>query len=153
MGVLVTRVEVIIKTPRERCADTGNLLEVGRTGAQHALQAAEMPQQSAALRGAQARHRLEHRLVIAARAPAAVTADREAVRFIADPLYEARGGRMRLEHEWRIPAVYKQSFLARAALGALGDADERDIFEPKRHQHRMHFVDLPQAAIDEQEIR
>src|SRR5665213_3891929 len=59
MVVLVAGMQVIIKAPCERCADTGHLLEVGRSRAQYALQAPEVPQQGAALRRPQARYRFE----------------------------------------------------------------------------------------------
>src|SRR5665213_888358 len=84
MVVLVAGMQVIIKAPCERCADTGHLLEVGRSRAQYALQAPEVPQQGAALRRPQARYRFEHRFVVATRAPPAVPADGKAVRFVAN---------------------------------------------------------------------
>jgi hypothetical protein len=82
-------VEVIIKASRQRCPDSRNLLEVGDARPHHPLQATEMLQKLPPLRGAEAGHNLEHRLIVAARAPAPMTRDREPVRFVADPLYQA----------------------------------------------------------------
>src|ERR1700722_3767297 len=92
MVVLVTRVEVIIKTPRKRRADTGDPFEVSGAGAQDALQPAEMAQQGAPFGGPQAGYRLQYRFVVAACPPAAVTTDGKSMSFIADALNEPRGG-------------------------------------------------------------
>jgi hypothetical protein len=99
MVVLVAGVEVIIKTPRERCADTADLLEISGTGPQHALQSPEMAQQRAPFGGSQAGDRLQNGFVIAARAPAAMTGDGKSMSFIAYALDVPRSRRMRLEHE------------------------------------------------------
>src|SRR5256885_10800281 len=81
--------QVIIKTSRQRRSDSRHLGEVRYPGAHHPLQAAEVLQQRAPLRGPQSRHDFQNRLVITARALAAMTADREAMRFVADSLNEA----------------------------------------------------------------
>src|ERR1700679_3256577 len=150
MVVLITRVEVIIKTPRKRRADTGDSFEVSGAGSQDALQPSEMAQQGSAFRRSQARHRLQYRFVVAARPPAAVPADGKPMRFIADALDEPRGGRMRLEREWQVRAEHEESLLSGPAFGALGDPDQRDILETQGREHRVHLIDLAQAAVDEQ---
>src|ERR1700722_1644300 len=96
MVVLITRVEVIIKTPRKRRADTGDPFEVSGAGSQDALQSSEMAQQGAA-----------------------VPADGKPMRFIADALDEPRGGQMRLEREWQVRAEHEESLLSGPAFGAL----------------------------------
>src|ERR1700733_6350503 len=153
MVVLVTGVEVIIKTPSECCANTGDLLEVSGPGSQDSLQACEMAQQGAPLRGSHPRYRLKDGFIVAARAPAAVAADGKSMGFVADALDETRGGRMRLEREWRGSAIYKESLLTRPAFRALGDPDQCHILETKRCEHRVPFIDLSETAIDKQQIR
>jgi hypothetical protein len=64
------------------------LLKISDPGPQHPLQTPEVPQQRPPLRGPESRYRLEDRLVEAARALATVSGDREAMRFVADPLDE-----------------------------------------------------------------
>ncbi len=81
---------MIINVSRERRADTRNLFEVGDTGAHHALQAAEVFQQRAALGRPQSRNRLQHRFVITARAFSQVTGDSKSVRLVADALDQPR---------------------------------------------------------------
>src|ERR1700687_3042121 len=135
MVALVTGVEVIIKTPGECCADTGDLFEVSGAGSQAALQSSEMAQQGAPFRGSQARYRLKYGFVVAARATAAVTADRESMGFVADALNEPQGARMRLEHEWRVRAVYKEPLLPGPAFASLGDPDQCDILEAQGREH------------------
>src|SRR5436190_24248728 len=83
------RMQVIIKTSHQRRSDSRHLGEVRYPGANHPLQAAEVLQQSAPLRRPQSRHDYQNRLVITARALAAMTAEREAMRFVADSLNEA----------------------------------------------------------------
>src|SRR2546429_8429491 len=83
------RMQVIIKTSRQRRSDSRHLGEVRYPGTHHPLQAAEVLQKRAPLRGPEARHDFQNRLVITARALAAMAADREAMRFVADSLNEA----------------------------------------------------------------
>src|SRR5579862_4924490 len=88
----VAGVQVIIKASCECCADSGDFLEVCGPGAQHALHAAEMLEQGPALGWAETRHCLEHRLVVAAGALAAVAGDGKAMRLVPDALNEPRCG-------------------------------------------------------------
>ena len=81
--------EVIIKAPGQRCADSGHLLEVRNTRAHHALQSSEVLQQLATLRGPQAWHYLEHGLVVATGALAPMAGDGETVCLVANPLDQA----------------------------------------------------------------
>src|SRR6202030_1230532 len=90
------RVQVIIKTSRQRRADSRYLCEVRYTGAHDPLQAAEVLEKRAPLRRPQSRNDFQNRLVITARAPAAMTGDGEPMGFVADSLNEARGRRMGL---------------------------------------------------------
>src|ERR1700689_4959356 len=129
MRVLVAGVEVIIKALCECCPDTSDLFEIRSAGAQHALQSAEVAQQGTALGGAQSRHGLENRFVIAAGAATAVATDGEPVRLIADTLQEARRGGGGGEEKGPPRAVNEQALLAGPAVRALGNADERHILE------------------------
>ena len=83
--------EVIIKTSRQGCPDSGHLFEVGDPGAHDALEPTEVLQQLATLGGPKSRHDLQHRFVIATRALAPMSRDRESMRLIPDALDEARG--------------------------------------------------------------
>jgi hypothetical protein len=88
MVVLITRVEVIIKTPGQRRADTGDPFEVCGAGSQDTLQPSEMAQQGAPFGRSQTRDGLQYRFVVAARPPSAVSADGKSMRFVADALDE-----------------------------------------------------------------
>ena len=80
---------MIIKASGERCADSGNLLEVGNAGTHHPLEASEMLEQLTPLGGAEPGDDLQHGLVISARAFAAMPRDREPVGLVPDALHEA----------------------------------------------------------------
>ena len=71
-GDSITRVQVIIKASRQRRSDSRHLGEVRHPGAHHPLQAAEVLQKRAPLGGPQSRHDFQNRLVITARALAAI---------------------------------------------------------------------------------
>src|SRR5882724_9583112 len=87
-GDSITRVQVIIKASSQCRPDSGDLFKVGGAGAHHTLQPPEVLQELAPLGGAQSRNGFEDRLVVAAGALAPVTGDREAMRFVADALYQ-----------------------------------------------------------------
>ena len=84
--------EVIIKTSASAAPIPDTCAKSVDPGAHHSLQSAEMPQQRAALGRPEPGHDLEHRLVVAPRALAAVPGDGEAMRLVADALDEARRG-------------------------------------------------------------
>src|SRR6516165_7589404 len=65
-GLSCARMQVIIKGPGERRADTLHLFEFCHAGSHHPLQSPEMLEQRPALRGAEARNGLEHRFGVAA---------------------------------------------------------------------------------------
>ena len=81
---------MIIKGARQCCPDSAHRFEVVDAGPKQTLHATEMPQQRAALRGAEAGYGLQHRFVVAPRAPLAMSGDREAVSFIAYALDHAQ---------------------------------------------------------------
>ena len=88
--------QMIIHAARQRVADAAHLVEIRDPGTHDALQATEVLQQRAPLGRPEARHRFEHRLVVALGAPAAMARDREPMRLVADALDEPRGRRMGL---------------------------------------------------------
>src|SRR6185437_11703144 len=147
------RMEVIIKTSSQRCAYSGDLLEVRDAGAQYALEAAEMLQQRAPLGWAQARDGLQHRFVVAAGPLTPVSGDREAVRLVAHALDQPRCWRMRFRYARLGDALHEQAFLAGLAVRTLGHAHERDVAEAEHLQHLVYLADLDQATVDEQQIR
>jgi hypothetical protein len=81
---------MIIKGARQCCPDSAHRLEVVDAGPEQSLHAAEVPQQRAALRGAQAGYRFQHGLIVPARSPLAMAGDGEAMRFIANALDDAQ---------------------------------------------------------------
>ena len=82
----VTRVQVIIKASASDAPIPVTFSKSAMPARSTPCNAAEVLQQLAALRRAQARDGLQHRLVVAARTLAPVTGDREAVRLVAHPL-------------------------------------------------------------------
>ena len=50
-------------------------------------------------------------------------------------------------------AVDEQPLLPGLAVGALGDADERQVAEAELLELPVHFVDLAQSAVDQQQVR
>src|ERR1700680_2549313 len=87
-GNSITRVKMIIKASSQCRPDSGDLFEVGDAGTHHALQPSEVLQELAPLGRAQPGDGFEDRLVIAASPLAPVPGDREAMRFVADALYQ-----------------------------------------------------------------
>ena len=80
--------EVIIKTSRQGCPDSGDLLEIRDPCAHDSLQTPEVLQQLAPLRRPQAGHHFEHRFVVTLRTLPSVTGDGEAVRLVPNALHE-----------------------------------------------------------------
>src|SRR5579872_1849211 len=60
---------------------------------------------------------------------------------------------MRLGHSRRRGAVDEEAFLPRAAVRPLGDAHQGDIAEAELRQHLVDGPDLPETAVDQQQIR
>src|SRR5687768_5502079 len=60
---------------------------------------------------------------------------------------------MRREHARRGGAVDEQALLSWLPVLPLGHADEHDRLEAELGEHVVHFVDLPQPAVDEQQVR
>ena len=103
--------------------------------------------------GPESRHRFQDRFVVAPRALAAMAGDRKAMRLVADPLHQARSGRMRFEHARCGRAVDEEPLLPRPAVRPLGDADQRDVVEAQLLEHLVHLADLAEAAVDQQQVR
>ena len=75
--------QMIIKGARQRCPDPADRLQVVDPRTHQALYAAEVTQQRTPLRRTQAGNRFQHGFVVTARAPLAMTGDREAMRLVA----------------------------------------------------------------------
>ena len=100
--------------------------EIGERGAADGLCRAEMRQQGALPRRADALDLVERVLRQGRLAPGAVRADGEAVRLVAQPLYELEHRIARLQHEG-LAAGDEELLAAGVAVRPLGDADQRDI--------------------------
>src|SRR6185437_16090081 len=109
-------VEVIIKRPCQCRSDTGHLGEVRHAGAHHPLQAAEMGEQRPAFGRPEPRNRLQHRLIVAARALAPMAGDRKTMRLVANALDQPRRGRVRLRYPRGGGTVDEEPLLSRAAV-------------------------------------
>src|SRR5260370_13308963 len=109
-GNSITRVQMIIKASSQCRPDSGDLFEVGDAGAHHALQPSEVLQELPPLGRAQSRNGFEDRLVVAAGPLAPVTGDREAMRFVANALYQPRCRRMRLWNVGLGDAMHEEPF-------------------------------------------
>jgi hypothetical protein len=121
---------MIVDRARQRRTDALGILQIGEARAHDALQAAEMRQQRSPPRRSQSGHRLEHRLATTARASTAMARDGKSVRLIAHPLDEVQRCTVGLQHEGLGAAVQKQPLLPGPPVGALGDADDRQVGAP-----------------------
>src|SRR5580658_3367296 len=111
-----------------------------------------MPQQRAALGRPEPGHDLEHRLVVAPRALAAVPGDREAMRLVADALDEARRGAVRGGRHRCARAVDEQPLLPGLAVGTLRHSYQRQLAEAELAERLVHLTDLADAAVDQQHV-
>src|SRR5262245_25329300 len=92
------RMQMLVDELGKRPADSVHLREIINSCAQYALQAAELLEELAPPRGAQAWNRFQRRLVVAPCAPLAVPGDRETMRFVAHALHKVQYRRFRREH-------------------------------------------------------
>ena len=110
-----------------------------------------MMQQRLLAPGADPGDLVERRMPDRLRSPGAVGADGEAVRLVAQPLQEIEHGIARVERERRA-AGHEKSLAAGVAVGALGDADDRDVADAEFVEHSLRDAELPQPAIDQHEV-
>src|SRR5258708_13658275 len=145
--------QVIIKASGERRADSCDLVEIRHARAHDALQATEVLEQRPSLRGPESRDGFQHRLVVAARAALAMSADREAVSLIAYALNEPCRRRVALGRERCRRAVHEEPLLTGPAVGPLRDPDEGEIAVAEPGEHLVHLIHLARTAVDQDEIR
>ncbi len=145
--------QVIINDLRQCRADSFGLCKIGDPCLEHALQPTEVLQQIAALGRPQARDGFEYRLLMAARAFAPMSLDREAVRFVPHALDQAQrqgvGGRLRTSryrHDAAVPAL-------RGGRGPLETPMTSCDSKPSSASAGSTALTCPPAAIDEQYIR
>ena len=123
-------------TPMARAAsgegrpDSGDLFEIGHAGAHHPLQSAEVLQQLAPLGRTESWNGFQDGFVVAARALAPVTGDRETMRLVADALDQPGCGRVSCGDVGLGDAMHEQPLLSRFAIGPLRHAHERQVAEP-----------------------
>ena len=121
--------EVLIDYLGELAPEAAYLYEIVDAGTQNPLQAAELLQQLASFHRPQARNGFEYRLAMAFRPLAPVSGDRESMRLVAHALDQVQGRGVRRQDNRRVPARQEQLLLARAPVGALGDADQGDALD------------------------
>src|SRR5947207_8815653 len=80
-----------------------------------------------------------------------VGGDCKPVRFIAQTLQEIEDGVALVERERRTPR-HKEVFPAGIAVGTLRDSDDRDIGNAELFEDAAADVELPLAAVDQDQI-
>src|SRR5688572_32259045 len=111
-----------------------------------------LDQRLAALR-ADARDLVEERGRARFAAPCPVSDHRKAVCFVADRLNEMQARMRRCELQRARLGLEYQLFLAGLALRPLGDAGHADLVQTQVPQDGSGDVDLPSAAVDQDEVR
>ena len=115
---------MLVDARRELRPDPGYRLKLRDASPKYSLQTAEMLEKLATLDRAQPRHDVEHRFLVAFRAPAPMARDGESVSFIAHALNEVQGGRVRRQYSGHVRPQQEQAFLSRAPISAFRYADE-----------------------------
>ena len=85
------------------------------------------------------------------RAPRAMRANGEAMRFIAQALQVIKGGIIMLNPKGSLPP--KEMLAPGVAVGTFGDADNGNIVNAEFFQNGSRFPDLPGAAVDQKQVR
>src|SRR5207248_2609810 len=107
----------------ERSADARHAREIVDAGRLHAAQAAEMREQRAAPRCADAADVLQRRGCARLASPRTVALDRKTMRLVADLLQQVQPRIVRRQVQWRIVAGKNNLLETGLALDALGDPD------------------------------
>src|SRR3989449_6329625 len=142
--------ELLVDFFRELAADALDLGQVLDARADHALQPAEPRQQLPAALDADPGDALQGGSRAAPGAARAVAGDGEAVRLVADPLYQVQARVVgRKPHR---ALADPQLLQARLSLRPLGDADQRDVGEAGLRQRLFRRAHLPFAAVDEDQV-
>src|SRR6266700_1491781 len=142
--------ELLVDFFRELATDPLDLGQVLDARADHALQPAEPRQQLPAALDADPGNALQGGGRAAPGAARAVAGDGEAVRLVADPLYQVQASVVgRKPHR---ALADPQLLQARLSLSPLGDADQRDVGEAGLRERLFCRFHLPLAAVDEDQV-
>ena len=80
-------------------------------------------------------------------------ADRKAMRLVAQPLHEVENRIAGLEHEGQRASGNVKVLAAGVAIGALGDAYQRDVVDTELPHDVLRDLELASAPVDQHEIR
>src|SRR5262249_37051375 len=127
------------------------------------LEAPQRAQERAPARRPDARQLVEDGAELALLAQLAVVRDREAVRLVAHALQEEERGRVRRERQRILhareehllalrPAVAQHARRGRLLVALLGQRGQRDAFHAEVREERARRVQLPLAAVEQQEV-
>ena len=141
----------IIDLARRFGVDAGNVFEVGHRGALDRLQGAEVAQQRALARRADAGDLLQAGLADVLLALLPMRADGEAMRLVAQPLHEIEHRIARLELE-RLAARNEEGLAPGVAVRSLGDADQRHVGDAELGERFARGGELAEPAVDQDEI-
>src|SRR5262249_23002218 len=86
-------------------------------------------------------------------APGAVPGDRAAMRLVAHLLDEVQRGMVGRKAPRLLFTRDEELLHPRLALHALRDADHADVVQPQVGHHGTRGIELPDAAVDEDEVR
>ena len=78
--------------------------------------------------------------------------DREAMRFIANALNQTQRRRVRRKYKRRFLTGQEKAFLSCPAIGAFRDSHDHESLHAERIECRERRVELPRAAVDQQQI-
>jgi hypothetical protein len=131
--------------------DAGDLREIIEGSALDCLQGAEVAQQRALARRADARDLLQAGLANIAFAFRPMRADGKAMGLVAQALQEIKHGIARRQLERRLAGRVKR-LAAGVAIGSLGNRNQRHIGDANRREHILHGLELTLAAVDDDEI-
>src|SRR5450432_1641254 len=148
-----TLVELLVDAFGERAADAFHARQILDTRSQHALKSTEVLEEPLAAPRTHRGNLLEARRGARLAAARAMPRDREAVRLVADLLDQVQR-RMIGRQATRLFLARDEELLhAGLALHTLGHADHADVMQAEVLHHRLRSVDLPEAAVDEDQVR
>ena len=139
-----------INPPRGFRADTIDLYQIRDRSALDRLERAEVVEQRALARWANAGDLLQAGLAQIARPARAVRTDGEAMRLVAQTLDKIKHGITRRQAK-RLAAGHKERFAASVAIRTFGDRDQRNL-GTERLEHLTRGVELTLAAVNQDEI-
>ena len=153
MRLPVPLVKMIINALGRLLRDAADGREIGDTRAAHGLGRAEVMEQGALARWANALDLVERIGADGLGAARAMGADRKAVGFVAQALDEIEHGIARFEHDGAIAARNVEVLAAGIAVRSLRDADERDVVDAVALEYLTRDIELAETAVDEHHVR